>query len=127
MTKIVKFEPKYFDKLIELITSEGDEWQDYFLKDKVEFFLDSCNKSITYLLTDGKDVIGYIRSLEDFNYAIYICDLLVHKNHRGKEYGHKLMSHAKSLYPNFDLYVMSDVDPYYEKLHYEKVGSIFKL
>ncbi|TNF09585.1 MAG: N-acetyltransferase [Bacillota bacterium] len=127
MVIIKKFEPTHFDKLILLIKSEGKEWQDYFLKERVQLFFDSCMKSITYLMFKDDDVIGYIRSLEDFNYAVYICDLLVSKDHRGHGYGEKLISHIKSLYPTFDLYVMSDVDPYYEKLHYDKVGSIFKI
>ncbi|MDX9691693.1 MAG: GNAT family N-acetyltransferase [Acholeplasmataceae bacterium] len=127
MTQIIKFDASHFDKLMDLIKSEGEEWQDYFLSGKEQLYLDSCQKSITYLLFKDDEVVGFIRSLEDYNYAIYICDLLVHKNHRGHAYGKKLISYVKALYPHFDCYVMSDVDPYYEKLNYEKVGSIFKI
>ena len=41
--------------------------------------------------------------------------------------GKKLMERTSSEFPNTDVYVLSDVDPYYTKLGYQKEGSIFKV
>jgi hypothetical protein len=45
--------------------------------------------------------------------GVYIFDLLVKKSYRGQQ--------------NQPVYVMSDVDPYYEKLGYRREGSIFEV
>ena len=50
----------------------------------------------------------------------FIVDLLVHKDHRGKEIGRQLMEVLINEYPAYEIYVMSDVDPYYEKLGYKE-------
>ena len=51
--------------------------------------------------------------------------LFVRKTHRGKQIGKTLMEQVFKDFPNQPIYVMSDVDPYYEKLGYRREGSIF--
>ena len=41
--------------------------------------------------------------------------------------GEILMERVFKDYPNQSIYVMSDVDPYYEKLGYRREGSIFEV
>jgi ribosomal protein S18 acetylase RimI-like enzyme len=72
-------------------------------------------------------VCGYARCREDDGFGVYIYDLLVRKTHRGKPIGKALMERVLNDFPNQPIYVMSDVDPYYEKLGYRKVGSIFEI
>jgi hypothetical protein len=72
-------------------------------------------------------VCGYVRCREDDGFGVYIYDLLVRKTHRGKQIGKTLMEWVFKDFPNQTIYVMSDVDPYYEKLGYRREGSIFKI
>jgi predicted N-acetyltransferase YhbS len=53
--------------------------------------------------------------------------LLVRKTHRGKQIGKALMERVLKDFLNQAIYVMSDVDPYYEKLGYRREGSIFEV
>lgn len=59
--------------------------------------------------------------------VVHVCDLLVDKSHRGHHYGRLMMEHIKNLYHDLEVYVMSDVDSYYEKEKYQKIGSIFEI
>ncbi len=51
--------------------------------------------------------------------------ILVDKNYRGNEYGRALMESVSRDFPDAPVYVMSDVNPYYEKLGYAVEGTIF--
>ena len=66
---------------------------------------------------------GYARCREDDGFGVNIYDLLVRKTHRGKQIGKTLMERVFKDFPNQAIYVMSDVDPYYEKLGYRREGS----
>lgn len=123
-TKILQYNrERDYDKLRELIRSEGEEWKEY-LEPTYEFALD---KSITYVAYDGAELCGYSRSIDDPGNFVWVIDLLVNKNHRGNEIGKSLMECVVGDYPDQDIYVMSDVDAYYEKLGYQKEGSIYKV
>lgn len=112
---------------MELIESEGKDWEEYYKGFGKSKYLDSLKNSITYVMIESDQIIGYIRAIDDHGFDVYICDLLVHKNYRNKHYGSKLISSIKSHFPNRNIYVMSDVDPYYIKQEFKKVGSIFKI
>ena len=60
-------------------------------------------------------------------FYIYVCDLLVHRQYRGRDIGRQLMEPLLDQFPDHTVYVMSDVDEYYKKLGYELEGSIFKI
>jgi GNAT superfamily N-acetyltransferase len=125
MIEIIKYNENYFLNLIHLIKNEGDDWLDYTSYDKQNIFKENLNNSIVYLLFKDSTLIGYIRGIKDIGYAIYICDLLVDKNHRGNQYGFLLMNRIKSDNQDLSVYVMSDVDKYYHTLKLDKIGSIF--
>ena len=95
--------------LMEIIKSEGDEWKDYF-DPKYQMILE---QSITYV--------------NDCGLYIWVIDLLVHKEYRGNSIGKKLMEVLLIDFPDQDVYVLSDVNEYYEKLGYKKEGSVFKV
>jgi ribosomal protein S18 acetylase RimI-like enzyme len=115
------------DAIMRLIESEGSEWSDYFLGNGKESYLDALLHSITLVMPEGHEIIGYLRAKEDFGFGIYIYDLLVSRDHRGQGFGEKLIQHLVSCYPEQSIYVMSDVDLYYEKLGYKRIGSIFQI
>lgn len=64
---------------------------------------------------------------EGDGFGVYIYDLLVRKSYRGRQLGKTLMERVCQDFPSQTIYVMSDVDPYYEKLGYRREGSIFEV
>jgi ribosomal protein S18 acetylase RimI-like enzyme len=113
--------------LFDLLIDEGDDWIDYHGPVGRSKYIKALESSITYIVYDENLVCGYARCREDDGFGVYIYDLLVRKTHRGKRIGKALMERVLKDFPNQPIYVMSDVDPYYEKLGYRKVGSIFEV
>lgn len=122
---IRRYEAQDENKLFSLIEHEGDEWQDYWKGENRTQYHKALSGSVVYLLFTGKKLCGFVRCRDDDGYGVYIYDLLVDQEHRGNEYGRLLMERVFCDFPDVAVYVMSDVNPYYEKLGYEKVGSIF--
>lgn len=113
------------NKLLLLIDSE--EGWDYANDRLVNNYKASLESSITYVAYHNDILCGYSRSINDFDEYIYVCDLLVMPSFRGKEIGKKLMECLYKDFPNQIVYVMSDVDEYYQKLGYNRIGSIFQV
>ena len=114
---------KDYSDLIEIITAEGEEWKDYF-NPKYQI---SLEQSITYVAYVDDELCGYSRSINDFGFYVWVIDLLVDKKHRGNSIGKKLIECLRIDYPNQEIFVLSDVDKYYEHLGLKKEGSIFNL
>lgn len=127
MIKIIAYDDQYEEQLFRLIKDEGKDWADYWSIDKKPLYLENIKNSITFILVNHDYVIGYIRAIEDLHYCIYICDLLVDQKYRSNGYGKMLIAYIKKQYEHLEVYVMSDVDLYYDKLKYKKIGSIFKI
>ena len=122
--KIREYNPALdYDSLMKLIQSEGEEWKEYLSPN----YRKALANSITYVAFVGETLCGYTRALSDSGVFIWIVDLLVDENQRGHSIGKKLMECILTDYPDIDVFVMSDVDAYYEKLDYEKEGSIFRV
>ncbi|MGI6659235.1 MAG: GNAT family N-acetyltransferase [Dethiobacteraceae bacterium] len=68
-----------------------------------------------------------MRCREDDGFGVYIYDLLVRKTHRGRQIGKSLIEWVCQNFQDQPVYVMSDVDRYYEKLGYRREGSIFEV
>jgi len=122
---IRKYESTDNDQLFALIEREGEEWKDYWLGDGKAKFQKALSSSIVYLLFEGEILCGFVRCRDDDGYGVYVYDLLVDKDHRGNEYGRLLMERVCTDFPESPVYAMSDVDPYYEKLGYEREGTVF--
>jgi N-acetylglutamate synthase-like GNAT family acetyltransferase len=120
---IRKYQSNDYYDIINLLETEGDEWQDYLKPD----YKTNLEKSITYVAVVDGIVRGYSRSLNDFNQFVWVIDLLVHKNFRGHSIGKQLLECICIEYPKIEVFVLSDVDEYYQKLGYKKEGSIFKV
>ena len=114
-------------KLFELLKKEGEEWACYWKEQVSEKYKAALDDSITYVAYKGDILCGYSRSLCDSGFYIYLCDLLVMREHRGKNIGKKLMDRICQDWPDHKIYVMSDVDEYYEKQGYRREGSIYKV
>lgn len=112
-------------RLMDLIRNEGEEWSCYWNDEASQQYRDALFHSITYVAIEGENLLGYSRSLDDNGFYIYVCDLLVGEKHRGQGMGRKLMEVLCEDYPDRTVYVMSDEDGYYEKLGYDREGSVF--
>ena len=110
-----------------LIEAEGEEWCEYWQGEGRRKYAKALTNSICYLVFEGDTLCGYARCRDDDGFGVYVIDLLVNRNYRGKGYGHRLMAQACKDFPGCPVYVMSDVDPYYEKQGYERKGSIFRV
>jgi ribosomal protein S18 acetylase RimI-like enzyme len=125
---IRKYRPEHdFLGTLALMESEGEEWSCYWGEKYRAAYQKSLEQSITYVAESDGEIIGFSRSIEDFGFYIYICDLLVHVDFRGMGLGERLMTPLYDQFPNHELFVMSDVDAYYVKLGFTREGSIFKL
>lgn len=110
--------------LFELIEREGEEWEEYHRTKKKQYQA-ALGSSLVYVVYDDDVLCGYCRCRDDSGFGVYVYDLLVDKAFRGKGYGRALLTQVCNDFPNDMVYVMSDVDPYYEKQGYEREGSIF--
>lgn len=122
---IKRYKIEYECQLFALIEREGKGWKDYWLGVGREKYKKALSSSITYLIFENDELCGFARCRNDDGFGIYVYDLLVDKNYRGEEYGRMLMEQACLEFPNDTVYVMSDIDPYYEKLGYEAEGTIY--
>ncbi|WP_313343155.1 GNAT family N-acetyltransferase [Sedimentibacter sp.] len=113
--------------LFDMLKEEGDEWSDYHGAKGHAKYLRALESSVTYLAYDRSILCGYARCREDDGFGIYVYDLLVRKTYRGKQIGKMLMEQACKDFSDQSVYVMSDVDIYYEKLGYRREGSIFEV
>lgn len=113
--------------MFDLLIDEGEDWSDYHDKEGRTKYLKALEKSVTYMAYDEEVLCGYVRCKEDDGFGVYVYDLLVKKTNRGNNLGKMLMERVYYDFPDQTVYVMSDVDIYYTKLGYKKIGSIFQI
>lgn len=112
-------------QLFEIMKEEGTDWECYYSEAVKEKYQQALDSSITFVVCQGDILCGYVRCRNDNGFGVYVYDLLVKKSYRGQKIGQKLMDFVRSQYPESTVYVMSGVDEYYEKLGYNRAGSIF--
>ena len=106
--------------LFEMMRLE-DDWGEYSNDKKSESkYKIALNNDIVYVAYEDDSLCGFIRVRNDHGYGVYIHDLLVHKNYRGKSYGKALIEHVCKNHKG-TVYVMSDVDDYYHKQGYTEI------
>ncbi len=108
-----------------MLTTAGEDWQEYAGPAGRASYARAMRTSVAYLLLVDGEVCGYARCREDDGFGVYVHDLLVLRAHRGRHLGRALMERVCGDFPGQTVYVMSDVDSYYEKLGYGRAGSIF--
>ena len=106
---------------------EAEEGWDFFIRpDNAEKYQELLANSITYVAYSKDTLCGYVRAIKDGDFFIFVSELLVSKKCRGKSIGKKLMESICEDYTQ-TVYVMSDIDQYYEKQGYKREGSVFKI
>lgn len=119
--EILSYNHTYEQQLFDLIQSDP-EWLEY-----IQFrqkYIQALDQSVVFIMIEKDTCIGFIRGKDDAGFGFYIYDLLVRKDNRGHGYSKALIDYVRSIYQ--PVYVMSDVDPYYEKIGMTKIGSIFE-
>ena len=112
-------------QLMKMIGNEKDwDYANGLLAEKYKLALE---KSVTYVAYHDSELCGFSRSIDDCGLYIYVCDLLVKPAFRGQNTGRKLMECIYNDYPDGVVYVMSDVDRYYENIGYKRIGSVFEV
>ena len=115
------------EKLMKMIKTEGKEWACYSNDSASDRYRLALENSITYVAYEGGTIYGYSRSINDCDFYVYVCDLLVVPMYRGRKIGRKLLEYIYNDYPNHIVYVMSDVDEYYKKQGFKREGSIYEV
>lgn len=123
--KIRRYGPNDEALLFGLIERAGEEWTEYCKGSGRRKYQQALAHSLCYLLFEEDQLCGYARCRDDDGFGVYVYDLLVDERYRGKAYGRALMERVCEYFPEDTVYVMSDVDPYYEKLGYQREGSVF--
>lgn len=124
---IRKYSPADEAVLMAMIEKEGEEWIDYYGSEGRKKYQKALDTSLVYLAFEGEALCGYCRCRDDGGFGIYILDLLVDRDFRGREIGRRLMERVCRDHPKDIVYVTSGVDPYYEKLGYRREGTIFQI
>ena len=111
-------------QLFNLMEREGEEWMDYWSEAGRPDYIQALEESTaTYVVICEGQLCGFVRCIG--HVTIYVDDLLVDADYRGREFGRYLMETVHQAYPDKEVYVLSDVDAYYAKLGYEKAGTVF--
>jgi GNAT superfamily N-acetyltransferase len=113
-------------KLFVLMRDEGHEWQEYWGAGAGRYKQAIASSSV-FVACAGDEIAGFVRAKDDNGFGVYIYDLLVAKPYRGMNIGRRLADRVKLGFPGNTIYVMSDVDEYYQKQGYERHGSIFEV
>lgn len=122
---IRRYEPADEPAFFAMLEAAGDDWREYFGEAGRASYARAMRTSVAYLLVVDDEVCGYARCREDDGFGVYVYDLLVLGPYRGRHLGRALMERVRADFADQTVYVMSDVDPYYEKLGYVRAGSIF--
>lgn len=95
--KIVPFSEKYFSEIQELNKKEG--WNQLVERYEETFNAWKNSNAAYVLIGPNEKIAGYIRCLTDMNVTIYVCEMLIAQEFRGKGSGRKLLKYVHSLYP----------------------------
>ena len=125
MSSIFRYDKTYESELIALLKKEP-EWNSFTRTGTIDVFKSALLSSQTYICKSQSEVCGYIRALVD-GLGIYVSELYVAPAFRSNGYGKNLLKELKQDHPDQVVYVLSDEDPYYEKLGCKRVGSVFQL
>ena len=79
----------------------------------------------TLVVTEGEQVIGFVRGMTDGEITMYIAEILVDANYRGKGIGRLLLDACHALYPHarLDLISTDEATPFYKANGFGYVGE----
>jgi ribosomal protein S18 acetylase RimI-like enzyme len=125
MVQIRRYTPADEPGLYDLIRSEGNEWRGYW--SRWTAYVQALDRCEVFVAVDAAEVCGYVRCIEDPGFGLHVIDLLVAQQQRGQRVGRLLLETAAGQFSGVPTYVHSDVDPYYAKQGYRRVGSLFQV
>lgn len=104
--------------------------QTYWAKKRTK---EICTKAIEHSACYGvydqnNRQIGFARVLTDYTTTLYLCDVIIDKEHRGKGLGKRLVKHITEDEDFMDLYgllVTSNAHRFYEPLGFKRDSRIF--
>ncbi|WP_040954473.1 GNAT family N-acetyltransferase [Virgibacillus sp. SK37] len=108
------YEPKDFDSINQL--NKLEEWGNLVANsDELEKAWSHSN--VTYIAELDGEIVGYVRGLTDEYITLFICELLIKKEHRGKGMGKELLNYVHQLYPKtrMELLASSTSRTFYEQ------------
>lgn len=124
--EILRYTLDHEEAVLSAIGQDPD-WDIFANDDAIDNYRKSLSESITYVCYDNGDFCGYLRALLDDGFAIYISELYVVPEWRNRMIGRSLIVQVKKDFDSLTVYALSDEDAYYEKLGYEKIGSVFEI
>ena len=123
---IIRYKSENENDVLSAIKADPD-WDIFTNGAAADKYRKRLQESITYVCYEGKAFSGYLRALLDDDFAIYISELFVVPEMRNRKIGRTLISKLRSDFSNLTVYALSDEDIYYEKLGYNKVGSVYEI
>jgi GNAT superfamily N-acetyltransferase len=116
--KIVPFSEKYFSEIQELNKKEG--WNQLVERYEETFNAWKNSNAAYVLIGPNEKIAGYIRCLTDMNVTIYVCEMLIAQEFRGKGSGRKLLKYVHSLYPRtrMEMLASSTSHTFYESQNF---------
>lgn len=99
--------------------NSDEEWNN--LVEKKESTKNAWNNStIAYVAQHEGEIIAYIRGLTDQSITLFICELLIHREFRGKGIGDALLKYVHGLYPDTRIEMLASTTShtYYEQKGY---------
>ncbi len=124
--EISKYSVEYEEALLSALREDAN-WKMFTSGETIDTYRSLLRDSITYICHEAYEFCGYVRAIQDSQFGIYISELYVVPDYRNKGIGRSLLEKIKNDYADIVVYALSDEDPYYEKLGYRKVGSVFQL
>jgi len=113
------------DAVLVMVRDEGGELECYLGDGRENAFRAALESSITYLAFEDGALCGFARCRDDNGLGLYVYDLLVAGPYRGRGIGRELMMHICAQHRGETVDVLSDEDIYYEKLGFQRAGSVF--
>jgi GNAT superfamily N-acetyltransferase len=115
---IVPFSEKYFSQIQELNKKEG--WNQLVERHEETFDAWKNSNAAYVVIGPNEKISGYIRCLTDMNVTIYVCEMLILEEFRGKGLGGKLLKYVHSLYPGtrMEMLASSTSHTFYESQNF---------
>ncbi len=124
--EISKYNSEYEEAILYAIR-EDPNWDMFTNDEAIDDYKLSLKDSVTYVYHKNSEFCGYLRAILDSGLGLYISELFVVPKWRNKKIGRSLLEQVKKDYSDIAIYVLSDEDAYYEKIGYQKIGSVFQL
>lgn len=108
------YDTKDFDSINQL--NKLEEWGNLVAKSD-DLKKAWSHSNVTYIAELDGEIVGYVRGLTDKYITLFICELLVKREHRGQGIGKMLLDYVHQLYPKtrMELLASSTSRTFYEQ------------